>query len=254
MYYCEINSVYQYDIENLYFNYDDLSYPENNIETASNRVSNQSNGILRQKRGRKTKKSVGNEGVHDKYSDDNLTLKLKVKLFEAILNYINNNFKEIPSINNKNILVCEKPFLVKIKQKVIKNINVKYSQDLFNSKLKDIFSLDISKKIKKLKPSYNRDLINKIYEEKEQTKIISILNKTFLECLEQFRGSKNYEELEGLEKYYDDVINEFNAKGESQDYIEKFKYIANTFEKTYQEKKAKKIKNFFANNLDSYCY
>ena len=240
MYYCEINSVYQFDISNLDINYVDLIYPENIIDTTSNRVSNQSDRILRKKRGRKTKKSVGNEGVHDKYSDDNLTLKLKVKLFEAILNYINNNFKEIPFINNKNILIYKKPFLVKIKQKIIKNINVKFSKDLFNSKLKDIFSFDISQKIKKLKPSYNRDLINKIYEENEQTKIISILNKTFLECLEQFRGSKNYDELEGLEKYYDDVINEFEAKGESQDYIEKFKYIANTFEKTYQEKKAKK--------------
>ena len=192
---------------------------------------------LQKKRGRKGKNS-GKKGAHDKYSEDNLVRKLKTKLFEAILNYLNFSFNNFHILNSKNILICKKRFFLKIKQEIIKNINVNFNLSLFNSKLKDIFSNDISKKIKRFNKNHNRDLVTEIYEEKEETKVISILERTFLECLEQFRGSKEYEELKGLEKYQTFVIRDFKAEGKSQDYIDKFIYIMNTFEKSYKEKKS----------------
>ena len=54
--------------------------------------------------------------------------------------------------------------------------------------------------------------------------------------MEHFRGSKFYKELEGLEKDYINAINEFKNKGESENYINDFKYILNRFEKYLEEK------------------
>ena len=106
---------------------------------------------------------------------------------------------------------------------------------MLNSKLKDIFSYDISKE--KYGLDYNRKLIIKIYEENTNKRLISALERTFLECLEQFRGTKKYEELEGLEKNYNDLIKKFESK-ESSDYIGSFQNFVKNFE-NYLNKKRK---------------
>ena len=54
--------------------------------------------------------------------------------------------------------------------------------------------------------------------------------------MEHFRGSMYYEELDGLEKKYIIIINEFKNKGESKEYIDDFKYLVNRYEKYFEEK------------------
>ena len=61
-----------------------------------------------------------------------------------------------------------------------------------------------------------------------------------MECLEQFRGTKNYNELKGLEKEYQYVIEDFVNKGESIEYISMFKSFVENFEEYYKVKKGKK--------------
>lgn len=196
------------------------------------------------KLGRKRKNTTC--GKHNKFSNDNLTRKLKAKLFDAILNYINQSFIPIKfktsnnfvdNINNKN------QFFVKINQEIIKNINVKENLDLLNTKLKDIFSNKVSKKNSSFGLNYNKNLINKIYKEKQQHKIISILEMNFFQCLEHFRGTKYYEELKGLEEYYKNMFTEFTMNGEKDDYIYIFKYFINNFENYYKNKKGRRGKN-----------
>ena len=180
-------------------------------------------------------------GKHNKFCKDNLTRKLKGKLFDAILNYINASF-----VTNKfeifktNLNIKKKPFFLKIKQDIIKNINVNFNLNLLNSKLKKIFSNEISKKVISFGLNYNKNLIDKIYKENKYHKVIAILEKTFLECLEQFRGTKNYNELKGLEKEYQYVIEDFVNKGESIEYISMFKSFVENFEEYYKVKKGKK--------------
>jgi hypothetical protein len=60
---------------------------------------------------------------------------------------------------------------------------------------------------------------------------------TFNQCLEQFRGSKKYKELDGLEKELQNVINDLKEKGESEEYISDFIDLVNTFEEYYMNKK-----------------
>ena len=193
------------------------------------------------KLGRKRKYIYG--GKHNKFSNDNMTRKLKSKLFEAILKILNDSFSPVifeTSKNNLNKIYNIKPFFLKIKQDIIKNINVNNNLKLLNSKLKDIFSNEVSKKVASFGLNYNKNLINTIYKEKKHHKVISILERTFLESLEQFRGSKNYNELKGLEKEYKNTINNLIEKGETNEYIRKFKNFVNDFEEVYKKKKAKK--------------
>ena len=58
--------------------------------------------------------------------------------------------------------------------------------------------------------------------------------------MEHFRGSKYYEELNGLEKEYENIIKEMEDNEEEEEYIDKFKNFVNIFEEYYQNKKARK--------------
>ena len=189
-------------------------------------------------KGRNSKFKMG--GKHNKFSSDNIIRKIKSNLFDVILRYINASMKEeeveIYEKNSKKIILS-KPFLLKISQEIIKNINVEDNLDLLRSTLKEIFSNDVSKKVANHGLDKNKKLIEKIYEENKQKRAISILNMTFNQCLEQFRGSKKYKELDGLEKELQNVINDLKEKGESEEYISDFIDLVNTFEEYYMNKK-----------------
>ena len=195
----------------------------------------------RKRLGRKRKNTTC--GKHNKFSKDNLTRKLKVKLFDAILNYINQSFFPIKFITSNNFVKNinnEQQFFVKINQEIIKNINVKENLNLLNTKLKDIFSNEVSIKKASFGLNYNKYLINKIYKEKQQHKVISILEMTFLECLEQFRGTKKNDKLKGLEEFYKKMIIEFKNIGEEKEYIYQFQNFVKNFENYYKNKKGRK--------------
>jgi len=189
-------------------------------------------------KGRNSKFKMG--GKHNKFSPDNIIRKIKSNLFDVLLRYINNAMEEEEvEITEKNIkkIILSKPFLLKINQEIIKNINVEINLNLLRSTLKEIFSNDVSKKVENHGLDKNKKLIEKIYQENKQKRAISILNMTFYQCLEQFRGSKNYKELDGLEKDFQKVINDLKEKGESEGYISDFIELVNTFEDYYMNKK-----------------
>ena len=89
---------------------------------------------------------------------------------------------------------------------------------------------------------HNKKVIEKIYEEQIQKKTIGILERTLLECLEHFRGTKYYEELKGFEEQYKCVIDNMK-ENETDEYIELFKEFVNRFEEYYGNKKARPKKN-----------
>ena len=175
-------------------------------------------------------------GKHNKFCYDNMTRKLKSRLFAAILSVLNLSIKGIEtnnSLNNSEKIYW--PFFLKINQDIIKDINVMSNQNLLKSKLKDILSNDICKKVKKYGIDFNRKLIEKLYRENTQTKTISILEKTFFDCLEHFRGTIKYKELEGLEEEYKNTINKFKEDGETKEYIEQFEEFTKKFEIYYEK-------------------
>ena len=192
--------------------------------------------------GRKRKNEESGNGKHDKYCYDNLTRKLKTKLFESILIVLNASINKVQIENPKKYskkILYSRDFFLKVDQEIIKDINVENNKQLLKTQLKDIFSKKVSKKVERFGLDYNKKLVEKIYEEKIQGKTIEILEKTFLECLEHFRGTKFYKELEGLEKEYTNIIKGFRDCGESEDYIEIFEDLAKRFEDYYENKKSR---------------
>ena len=83
----------------------------------------------------------------NKYSYDNLIIKIKYFLIKTILNFVNTSLEEEQIGTRK---------LVNINQHIIRNIKR-------DSTLKEIFSSDISSKFKRLDKNYNKKIIEEIY-------------------------------------------------------------------------------------------
>lgn len=165
--------------------------------------------------------------------DDSFNKRILTRLFTSIKDLLNKSIGE----SNKDSL------FYLINKKVKENINVNYIMNLLNSQLKDIFSNDVSTKAKKtFKNDHNKKLIEKTNKENAKIKTIKILNKTFRECLEHFAGIENScEELIELENYKKNFIEEVLRKKEkkSEEYINKFNEMINTFEERYKNKKSR---------------
>ena len=170
--------------------------------------------IKEKNRGRK-KKSSNEVGTHTKYSADNIIIKIKITILNSIKDLLNSSFIYLNS-NQKQFLK-----LVKGKNKSIKRED---NLELLSSKIKDIFSEDISSKYSANDKNHNLVLIQKIYEERKETDIIQILELTFGELLNIFRGT---------------ISNELQKKISSIKYFkEKFRCLTDFIEKVkYEESK-----------------
>ena len=186
--------------------------------------------------GRKKKNISYNNKMsqHNKYSSDNIVRKIKVKLIDSILYCLNTSFQNKKRINHDNPFL--KKIFLKIDQKILKNINVNNMLKLLRTKIKDIVSENISKKYINYPQDYNKKLIVTIYEKNIEIKTISILEMTLFECLEHYRGSKYYKELEGLEESYRIIINEMKSNGETEEYINEFKNLVDKFEEYFEKR------------------
>ena len=141
--------------------------------------------------------------------------------------------------------------LVKIDQNIIGNTNREFNLNLLNSTLKEIFSKDITSKIKQKDKNYNKGIIDDIYLDNKKEKIINILNMTLSQCIKHLTNKEYYPELQGLEDEYENIINELKTKGETEEYIKLFKDLFGRFEEFYKNKRKqngnknreKKVKN-----------
>ena len=88
---------------------------------------------------------------------------------------------------------------LQIDQKIIIQNNIIENLELLYKTLREIFSGNVSKKVKNYGLDHNQILIQKIKESKGKQRTKKILDMTFLQCLEHFRKSKTYNELSGFE-------------------------------------------------------
>ena len=167
-------------------------------------------------------------GTPNKYSYDNITKKLKALLMKSILNFVNNSLKEEQMGKSK---------LVKISENIIRNIYRENNLNLLCLTLKEIFSNDISLKIKRLDKNYNKKIIDEIYLNNKKEKIINILNMTLNQCIKHITKQEYYPELNGLENEYKNISNELKNLGETDEYIELFKDLFDRFEDFVKNKR-----------------
>ena len=176
-------------------------------------------------------------GEHNKFSDDNALRKIRSAVLNNVLVFINHNIKKMNSNLDNNSL--KELQLFKLKQNETNKGRVDYNRKLLNRTLKSIFSEDISNKYLRYSPKHNKDLIEQLINEKDETKrefFNKILNLTFVDCLNHFRGSAIIEELNGLKKF-EQYFKELQVGNYKEMYEKILKYHLFNYENEIMEKK-----------------
>ena len=185
--------------------------------------------------GRK-RKGQENGVKHSKYSDDNLRRKIKHIIISALQSFINNKIKEIYHGNLGQGMTMKQILTLNHEQK--RNINIQFNKDFLGKTLGEIFSDDLSSKYTNFPKDHNRKLIIALSNEDDESKrsyFRRLFNLTFLNGLEQFRGSQFHEELIGLKGYRETLERFQNEK----DYESCLEYYINNFEVIIRNKKSR---------------
>ena len=198
------------------------------------------------------KKEVKDKGDHTKYSDDNITLKIKVRFLAYTIKLLNKSLK------NKLYR------FYKLDSKISQWFKRDYNIRLFNIKIKDLILgsaiiLKYRNEFKKNK-NQNQKLIEKIINEGEEEEVIKILDLIFLELFNVFRKKIveiSYElkmKIEGISQLKNSEFNDINIvfkelyqqelkKGEVEKdinyYISKFEYLCKNYENQFNIKKGR---------------
>lgn len=194
---------------------------------------------------------------HTKNAFDNIVRKIKSKLFGALLIILNKSLEEKKSpekkVKNKENHKEKKGEIksecfLKPEQQIILQTNVTENLALLDMKLREIFSNKVSEKAKNFSKQfqldYNKNFIEKIKYEENKQRTNDILDMTFFQCLEHFRGSQRYEALDGLEIEYRKVIEEMNYDIEyKNNFIEHLKNYEVLFKNKKPRKSRKKLVN-----------
>ena len=225
----------------------------------SKKIANKNKLCKKYNFGRKPKEDK-NIGKHNSSSKDNIMNKIKTHFFH----YIRDIIKKNCIYETINFIKFQKEFVANLK----KDINI----ELLETKLVDILrNQKISTKNKNSDKDQNKTIIDKIYVEKKEERVMKILELEFRELLIIFRRKLNKPEdekelkkiekkIEGLDlitnddyddtKYLIDDIEKQNSKNnrmnetELEEYIEKVKECCKNYEKWFYDKieKTKKIK------------
>ena len=216
-----------YDI----FNQNQNFIPNINDSNPISNYGNEENLNSQNNRGRKTnmEKAMGIEGKHTKFSDDNKLRKAKVIIFEANYQNINSLLKN--KDKNKQIK--------RLNNEQTKELGVEYNRRLLKTKIKDIYSKNISSKYKNLNPDYNKKIITSIYDKKEEyIEVIKFLDKTLEECLQDFKDEKNEN---GLKKQMEEIFDK-KLKNEKDQYKTEIKNKIDNFVKIFQSIKPRPLR------------
>ena len=180
------------------------------------------------------KKNSSKTGKHDKYQRDNIIRKFKAFLIRNIFNYINKSFNSYKK--NKELMGLKKISSVQTKL-ISKKENILW----LNSQIKDIFSQNLTTKIVSFDKDYNIKLIDKLYKEGKEEKVINILNKTIKDLWRVYINDDVNQNFRGFDTLKND-IDKLKKIGESEKYIELYVNVAKKFEDIFNEINPRNIK------------
>ena len=194
---------------------------------------------------KKLNKKIKRNEPHTKYAENNRVRKIKVYIKDTLFEKINYEIKKNSIVINNEGKEYNIDRLLDINPKQIINTNVVENINFLKTQLKEIFSVEISKKYKNYPLNYNKLVIKKLYQENIKN-VTCILDKTFLECLKYFRKDKdvfNNEEyfcLQGIEKNFEEISKKFRIEGHDNKYIYMIIDLINNFEIIYENKMPRK--------------
>ena len=206
------------------------------------------------KKGRK-KKGTENIGIHNKMVSDNIIKKIKSKIFEYSISFLNN------ILNNNHA----KDKIFKIDYKFINRLNREQDLKFLDMRLKDLFSKEISPKYltnNKRGVYHNKNYISKILKNQKDKTILFAFNITFRDWLELFTLKKNIYEIiikydyleqdinyEKIKISLYDVNNLFkkiiseNKSDNDNEYLSMFIFLLYNYERWFYNKKGRKTSN-----------
>ena len=176
------------------------------------------------------KNELGKKTNENKYRFHNFIRKIKSKLLDIIKYNLNvilekeekkeeeKNKMTFNIIKEKKIRQFLKPTDIASGAKTDDNYNI------FKKKLREIFSFEISPKIKNYSKDHNQNLVEEIKDEPNMAEINAILDLTFFQCLKHFISLEKQNILEKfeLEKGYNELIEKL-SKDEKDFYEMKLK-------------------------------
>ena len=175
-----------------------LDQKKQNKKESNKKVENLGN-----KRGRKTNE-IKNIGTHNKMVPDNIIKKIKAKIFEYAIVFLNNILN-----NNK-----KEDKLYKLDYKYVNRLNREQDLQYLDMKLKELFSKDISPKyiIKNRHKDFNKRYISKILNNQSDNTILFVFNITFRDWLDLFTLKKNIKDIIFKYDYLDKDIDSGNIQ------------------------------------------
>ena len=223
------------------------NYFMDNVESFGILDSHESKVFSQQKkkRGRKSKRIYNSYNELKKFSNDNNIRKCKTLVLTYSLEFLNYQIKKIYNGNIGHGIHMKK--LLDISQEYKADNTINYMRKFINKTLKEIFSVEISKKYTSFLSNHNEVVIKKILKDNDddkRKKFEKLFSLTFIDCLKRFVGEKTFEEFEGFPTF-DEIKLKLN---EDSEYIEKIKESLINFEdiiKTIKPRntRIKKIKN-----------
>ena len=199
------------------------------LNKKSNSSNNSNNSNL-------SKASKAKKRIHTKFSDDNMRRKCKHMVLESLFNFI--NFKIYELYNGKIGKGIRIKQLQKLSQKQKSQSNIQFNKEFLQKPIREIFFDKLSGRITSFCPEHNKELIEMLLNESDvvrKTYFNNLFSLTFLQCLEHFRGSKNYFELNGM----NDMKMELQSY-DDEDYAQSLEYYLNNYEKIINNKNSRK--------------
>ena len=194
------------------------------------------NIVKKVKKGR-PKKYIDYKGKHHNNRPDNLIIKIKRFFIKNNIEFINNKYIQYLAKNN---IKTSRSLLKPISQHYITDLNPKRNLEFFNKTLKDIYSVDISKKFK-ISPKYNKNNIDELYKDKNAKEIIDILNLTVKEMYDNFIKTNELGDFENLELFLENINKKMKNKKEEEIFNHKIllKHMAINMENFFKNKLGK---------------
>ena len=188
--------------------------------------------------GRK-RNSDTSEGKHNKNGADNIIKKCKGILFRNVVDYISAFIKKYRTNQKENFELLKLDY-----GKYINNLKKENELDLFNMTLKDLASLEPSKKYSSNKdPEFNKKTISNLLkeEEKNSDKIIeNFLNMRFGEWIDIFTLKNKIDhdfEFNGFHDSLESISNEFD-----EEYFSRFVFYLYNYKNWFKNKKGRNVK------------
>lgn len=215
------------------------------IHDPSNRLNNKKKKKRNKQRGRWRKCEFKNnkkqeKNYHSKSKQDNIIHKIKVFFIESTMNFINKRFKDFEAKKgNKSAKL-----LSRIKSEFTNTIKKEKNLIFLNTKIKDLFSCDLSEKYINLNKNFNKTKIKELYQKNEADEVIDIMEKTVEELLQNYING-DYEE-EGF--YIENDLNKerkkmiMNEEEDVDNYTQNFLETAKNFGYIFRNKIARRKK------------